>query len=92
LGVRLHVALNPEETPPFAIGTRGLRRPPRRAPIEINRGLYIDERTLERTNGYVRVRADMTRLAEALSAAALHMSLAWIPSAGAYWDCAVPMC
>lgn len=44
--------------------------------IEINRGLYVDERTLERTNGYVRVRADMTRLAEALSAAALHKSLA----------------
>ncbi len=44
--------------------------------IEINRGLYLDERTLERTNGYVRVRADMSRLAEALSAAALHRSLA----------------
>ena len=44
--------------------------------IEINRGLYVDERTLERTKGYVRVRADMTRLAEALSAAALHKSLA----------------
>jgi N-formylglutamate amidohydrolase len=44
--------------------------------IEINRALYIDERTLERTNGYVRVRADMTRLAQALSAAALHKSLA----------------
>jgi N-formylglutamate amidohydrolase len=44
--------------------------------IEINRGLYVDERTLERTNGYVRVRADMTRLAEALAAAALHRSLA----------------
>jgi N-formylglutamate amidohydrolase len=44
--------------------------------IEINRALYIDERTLERTNGYARVRADMTRLAEALSAAALHKSLA----------------
>lgn len=44
--------------------------------IEINRGLYVDERTLERTNGYVRVRADMTRLAEALGAAALHKSLA----------------
>lgn len=43
--------------------------------IEINRALYVDERTLERTNGYVRVRADMTRLAEALSAAALHRSL-----------------
>ena len=44
--------------------------------IEINRALYVDERTLERTNGYTRVRADMTRLAEALSAAALHKSLA----------------
>jgi N-formylglutamate amidohydrolase len=44
--------------------------------VEINRALYIDERTLERTNGYVRVRADMSRLAEALSAATLHKSLA----------------
>lgn len=44
--------------------------------IEINRGLYVDERTLERTNGFARVRADMTRLAEALSAASLHKSLA----------------
>lgn len=44
--------------------------------IEINRALYVDERTLERTNGYARVRADMARLAEALSAAALHKSLA----------------
>jgi N-formylglutamate amidohydrolase len=44
--------------------------------IEINRALYLDERTLERTNGYARVRADMSRLAEALSAAALHESLA----------------
>ena len=35
----------------------------------------LDERTLERTNGYARVRADMTRLAEALSAANLHKSL-----------------
>lgn len=43
--------------------------------VEINRALYIDERTLERTNGYVRVRADMNRLAEALSAATLHKSL-----------------
>mgnify|MGYP000532153511 CR=1 FL=1 len=43
--------------------------------IEINRALYVDERTLERTNGYARVRADMTRLAEALNAAALHKSL-----------------
>jgi len=44
--------------------------------IEINRALYVDERTLERTHGYVRVRADMSRLAEALSAATLHKSLA----------------
>ncbi len=44
--------------------------------VEINRALYIDERTLERTSGYVRVRADMSRLAEALSAVALHKSLA----------------
>ncbi|MBC7767176.1 MAG: N-formylglutamate amidohydrolase [Phycisphaerales bacterium] len=44
--------------------------------IEINRALYVDERTLERTSGYTRVRADMSRLAEALSAAALHKSLA----------------
>jgi len=44
--------------------------------IEINRALYVDERTLERTNGYVRVRADMSRLAEALNAANLHQSLA----------------
>lgn len=44
--------------------------------IEINRALYVDERTLERTSGYARVRADMGRLAEALSAAALHKSLA----------------
>lgn len=44
--------------------------------IEINRALYLDERTLERTNGYARLRADMSRLAEALAAAALHKSLA----------------
>jgi N-formylglutamate amidohydrolase len=44
--------------------------------IEINRALYLDERTLERTNGYARVRADMGRLVEALAAAALHKSLA----------------
>ncbi|MGD9967979.1 MAG: N-formylglutamate amidohydrolase [Hyphomonadaceae bacterium] len=44
--------------------------------IEINRALYVDERTLERTNGYVRVRADMSRLADALNTAALHKSLA----------------
>lgn len=44
--------------------------------IEINRALYVDERTLERTSGYARVRADMGRLAEALAAASLHKSLA----------------
>jgi N-formylglutamate amidohydrolase len=44
--------------------------------VEISRALYVDERTLERTNGYVRIRADMSRLAEALSAATLHKSLA----------------
>jgi N-formylglutamate amidohydrolase len=44
--------------------------------IEINRALYVDERTLERTNGFTRIRADMSRLAEALSTAALHRSLA----------------
>ena len=43
---------------------------------EINRALYLDERTLERTSGFTRVRADMSRLAESLSAAALHKSLA----------------
>jgi N-formylglutamate amidohydrolase len=44
--------------------------------VELNRALYVDERTLERTNGYARIRTDMGRLAEALSAAALHKSLA----------------
>ena len=43
--------------------------------VEISRALYVDERTLERTRGYARVRADMTRLAEALGAAALDKSL-----------------
>ncbi|PZO48442.1 MAG: N-formylglutamate amidohydrolase [Alphaproteobacteria bacterium] len=52
-----------------ALGTHALQ-------IEINRALYVDERTLERTNGYIRVRADMSRLAEALSTATLHKSLA----------------
>jgi len=44
--------------------------------IEINRALYVDERSLDRTSGFARIRADMSRLAEALSAAALHRSLA----------------
>ncbi len=66
---------------PFAGGhtTQTYGRPAARThalQIEINRALYLDERTLERTNGYARVRADMSRLAEALSAATLHNSLA----------------
>jgi N-formylglutamate amidohydrolase len=66
---------------PFAGGhtTQTYGRPGQRThalQIEINRALYLDERTLERTNGFTRVRADMSRLAEALSAAALHKSLA----------------
>jgi N-formylglutamate amidohydrolase len=66
---------------PFAGGhvTQTYGRPAHRShalQIEINRALYVDERTLERTNGYQRVRADMSRLAEALSAATLHKSLA----------------
>ena len=66
---------------PFAGGhtTQTYGRPTLRAhalQIEINRALYLDERTLERTNGFARVRADMSRLAEALAAAALHKSLA----------------
>jgi len=66
---------------PFAGGhtTQTYGRPARRThalQIEINRALYVDEQSLERTNGFSRVRADMTRLAEALAAAALHKSLA----------------
>lgn len=66
---------------PFAGGhtTQTYGRPARRThalQIEINRALYIDEQSLERTNGFARVRGDMTRLAEALAAAALHRSLA----------------
>jgi N-formylglutamate amidohydrolase len=66
---------------PFAGGhtTQTYGRPAARAhalQIEINRALYVDERTLERSKGYSRIRADMARLAEALSAASLHKSLA----------------
>jgi N-formylglutamate amidohydrolase len=66
---------------PFAGGhtTQTYGRPSQRVhalQIEINRALYIDERTLERTTGFTRVRTDMGRLAEALSAATLHKSLA----------------
>jgi N-formylglutamate amidohydrolase len=66
---------------PFAGGhtTQTYGRPMQRVhalQVEINRALYVDERTLERGNGYERVRADMGRLAEALAAARLHASLA----------------
>lgn len=66
---------------PFAGGhtTQTYGRPAQRThalQIEINRALYLDERTLERTKGFARVHADMSRLAEALAAAALHKSLA----------------
>jgi N-formylglutamate amidohydrolase len=37
--------------------------------IEINRSLYMDERTLERTDGFARLAADMARLAEGLGVA-----------------------
>jgi N-formylglutamate amidohydrolase len=37
--------------------------------VEINRSLYMDERTLARTGGFERVRADMTRLVAALATA-----------------------
>jgi N-formylglutamate amidohydrolase len=66
---------------PFAGGhtTQAYGRPSQRVhalQIEINRSLYLDERTLERTSGFLRVREDMSRLVEALSAARLHESLA----------------
>lgn len=66
---------------PFAGGytTQTYGRPFRRVhalQIEINRGLYLDERTLERTQGFQKLRADMARLAETLATAALHQSLA----------------
>lgn len=66
---------------PFAGGhtTQTYGRPMQRThamQIEINRALYVDERSLERTSGYARLRADMGRLAETLSAAMLHKSLA----------------
>jgi N-formylglutamate amidohydrolase len=66
---------------PFAGGhtTQTYGRPGHRVhalQIEINRALYLDESTLLPARGLERVRADMTALAEALSAAALHRSLA----------------
>jgi N-formylglutamate deformylase len=44
--------------------------------IEISRGLYLDERTLERGPGFAQVRGNMARLVEALAAAEFHRSLA----------------
>jgi N-formylglutamate amidohydrolase len=66
---------------PFAGGhtTQAYGRPSLKAhaiQIEINRALYLDERTLERTSGFAKIRSDMSKLAETLSAAALHRSLA----------------
>lgn len=66
---------------PFAGGhtTQHYGRPGRRVhalQIELNRGLYLDEKSMQRTSGFLRVRADMARLGEALAAAELHKSLA----------------
>lgn len=44
--------------------------------VELNRSLYLDERTMERGAGFRRVRNDMARLAGALTEAELHRSLA----------------
>jgi N-formylglutamate amidohydrolase len=43
--------------------------------IELCRSLYLHERSLTRTHGFEKVRADMTRLAETLAAAEFHRSL-----------------
>lgn len=43
--------------------------------LEISRALYMDERTLNRSLRFERMRSDMTRLAAALSAANLHATL-----------------
>ncbi|MGE0830267.1 MAG: N-formylglutamate amidohydrolase [Hyphomonadaceae bacterium] len=66
---------------PFAGGhtTQAYGRPAKHVhalQIELSRGLYLDERSLQRTQGFLKVRADMTRLGEALAAAELHKSLA----------------
>ncbi len=65
---------------PFAGGhtTQTYGRPAQRVhalQVEINRAIYVDERSLERGAGFGRVRTDMSRLAEALAAASLHKSL-----------------
>ena len=66
---------------PFAGGhtTQTYGRPGRRVhalQIELCRSLYLDEASLSRTSGFLRVRTDMGRLAAALAAAELHKSLA----------------
>jgi N-formylglutamate amidohydrolase len=66
---------------PFAGGhtTQTYGRPNRKThalQIELNRSLYLDERTLERGPGFKRVHADMARLAATLAEAELHRSLA----------------
>ncbi|MDX2235446.1 MAG: N-formylglutamate amidohydrolase [Hyphomonadaceae bacterium] len=44
--------------------------------VELNRSLYLDERTMERSPGFRRVHTDMSRLAAVLAEAELHRSLA----------------
>lgn len=66
---------------PFAGGhtTQTYGRPFRKVhalQVELNRSLYLDERTLERGPGFKRVRADMARLAAVLAEAELNRSLA----------------
>ena len=59
---------------PYAGGytTEHYGRPARRVhalQIEINRGLYLNESTLEPTGGFARLKADLERLTAALAAA-----------------------
>jgi N-formylglutamate amidohydrolase len=59
---------------PYAGGytTEHYGRPQRRThalQIEINRALYLDEATLERTEGFGRLKADIEALAAGLAAA-----------------------
>jgi N-formylglutamate amidohydrolase len=65
---------------PFAGGhtTQKYGRPTRQMhalQIELNRALYLNEATLERTSRFAQVRADMGRLAEGLAAADLDRAL-----------------
>ena len=66
---------------PFAGGhtTQAYGRPFKKVhalQVELNRSLYLDERTMERGAGFRRVRTDMARLAGALAEAELDRSLA----------------